>query len=126
MKIPRTFVRSSIAIFASGLFAAAALAGPSPHFMNRMAAKLVAKPAPVKMEEHPTGNCDRCKTARVRAVSDSRPAGKGAASKGVRSARLAGYSHSCTGCVGKNTTRNGKAKANMKHSDGCAKLACCK
>lgn len=120
MKTP-TLIRTSVGIIASGLFAAAALAGPGPQYWNKSAPKPAEKPAPVKMEEHPTGKCDGCKTTPIWVISDRGPAGKG-----VPGSRITGYLHSCTGCAGKNVTENGKTRANMKHSDGCTKLVCCK
>ena len=117
----RTLIRTSMGVLASGVFAAAALAGPGPQYWNRPAAKPVQKPAPVKMDEHPTGKCDGCKTTSIWAISDRGPAGKG-----VPGSRVTGYAHSCTGCVGKNSTENGTAKTDMQHGAGCAKLVCCK
>lgn len=117
----RTLIRTSVGILASGLFAAAALAGPGPQYWNKSTPKPAEKPALVKMEEHPTGKCDGCKTTRVWSINDRGPAGKG-----VPGARVSGNSHSCTGCMGKNAMENGKTKTDMKHSDGCAKLVCCK
>lgn len=113
--------RISIALLASGIFAVAAFAGPGPQHWNKSApAKPVEKPAPVKMDEHPTGKCVGCKTTPIWVIGD-----RGPSSKGV-GARVAGYTHSCTGCVGKIVTENGKTTSDMKHSAGCAALACCK
>lgn len=117
----RTLLRTSIAIIASGLFSAAAFAGPGPQYWNRPSTKPVEKPAVVKMDEHPTGKCDGCKTTPTWGVSDRGPGGKGGPGT-----RVTGYTHSCTGCVGKNSTRNGKVNMAMQHSAGCAKLVCCK
>jgi hypothetical protein len=113
--------RITTTLLASGLFAVTALAGPGPQYWNKAApAKPAEKPAPVKMNEHPTGKCDGCKTRPIWVIGDRGPAGKGVG------ARIAGYSHSCTGCTGKITTENGKAVADMKHAAACAKLVCCK
>ena len=116
----RTLIRTSLGILAGGFFAAAALAGPGPQYWNKTALKPADKPAPVKMDEHPTGKCDGCKTTPNWVVGDRGPAGKGVG------LRVAGYSHSCTGCVGKIVTENGKTKGDMKHAPGCATLICCK
>ncbi len=116
----RTLIRTSFGIIASGLLAAAALAGPGPQYWNKTTSKPAEKPAPVKMDEHPTGKCDGCKTTPIWVNGDRGPAGKGVG------LRVAGYSHSCKGCVGTLTTENGKTKADMKHAEGCAKLVCCR
>jgi hypothetical protein len=116
----RTLLRTSVAIVAGSLFAAAAFAGPGPQFWNRTPAKPVEKPMPVKMNEHPTGKCGGCKTSPNWVVGDRGPAGKGVG------LRVAGYTHSCTGCAGTSTTENGKTKTDMKHATGCATLVCCK
>ncbi len=93
-------------MIASSLFAALALAGPGPQYWNKTAPKPAEKAAPVKMDEHPTGKCGGCKTSPTWAVGDRGPAGKGI---GVR---VAGYSHSCTGCsTGTMTTENGNNAA---------------
>lgn len=116
----RTPLRTSVAIIASSLFAAAALAGPGPQYWNKTAPKPAEKPAPVKMDDHPAGKCGGCTTSRIWVVGDRGPAGKGVG------LRVAGYSHSCTGCTGAITTTGGKTKSDMKHAAGCATLACCK
>jgi hypothetical protein len=116
----RTLLRTSVAIIAGGLFAAAALAGPGPQYWNKTAPKPTEKPAPVKMDEHPSDKCGGCKTSPIWVVGDRGPAGKGVG------LRVSGYSHSCTACSGALTTENGKAKSDMKHAAGCAKLVCCK
>lgn len=113
-------VRSSIAVLASGLLAAAAFAGPGPAYWNKSAPKPAEKPALVKMEEHPTGKCSGCKTTPNWVVGDRGPAGKGVG------LRVVGYTHSCSGCTGTITTESGKTKADMKHAAGCATLVCCK
>ena len=120
MKTP-DIVRSSLAVLAGGFFAVAALAGPGPQYWNRPTPPPAEKPAPAKMDEHPTGKCDGCKSTPIWVISDRGPAGKG-----VPGARVTGYSHSCAGCVGKIATENGKTKADMKHSAGCATMVCCK
>lgn len=113
--------RISLTLLASSLLAAAALAGPGPQYWNKSApAKLAEKPTAVKMDEHPTGKCDGCKTTPIWVISDRGPAGKG-----VPGVRLTGYAHSCTGCTGRTVTENGKVKPAMTHAAGCAKLACC-
>jgi hypothetical protein len=117
----RTLIRLSVGIVASGLFVAAALAGPGPQYWAKSPAKPAEKPAPPKMDEHPTGKCDGCKTTPIWVVSDRGPAGKG-----VPGARVTGYAHSCSGCGGKIAMENGKTKAEMKHSAGCTALVCCK
>jgi hypothetical protein len=116
----KTLIRASVGILASGLFTAAVFAGPGPQYWNKSAPKPVEKPALVKMDEHPTGRCDGCKKTPIWVVGDRGPAGKGVG------LRVAGYSHSCTGCTGAITTENGKAKTDMKHAAGCATLVCCK
>lgn len=110
--------RASAALIVSGVFAASTLAGPGPQYWNRPSAKPAEKPTPVKMNEHPSGNCDGCKTTPIWVVGDRGPAGKGAPG-----ARITGNAHACTGCVG---TVNGKVKSNMQHGAGCVKLVCCK
>lgn len=114
--------RISIAWLVSGIFAAAALAGPGPQSSSKSPppAKPVEKTAPVKMDEHPTGKCTGCKTTPIWVIGDRGPGGKGVG------ARVVGYTHTCTGCVGKNVTENGKTKADIKHSESCAALNCCK
>ncbi len=112
----RTLLRTSVAIIAGGFFAAAALAGPGPQYRNGTA----SKPAPFTMDEHPTSQCGGCKTSPIRVVGDRGPAGKGVG------LRVSGYSHSCSGCSVTMTAENGKAKSDMKHAAGCAKLVCCK
>ena len=117
----KTLIRLHVGILASGLFAAAAFAGPGPQYWSKSAPKLAENPALVKMDEHPTGKCDGCKKTPIWVISDRGPSGKGAPG-----ARVTGYSHSCTGCDGKIVTENGKTKSDMKHSPGCATLVCCK
>ncbi len=116
----RTLLRTSIALVAGGLFAAVAVAGPGPQYWNKTAPKPAEQPMPVKMNQHPAGKCGGCKTSPNWVVGDRGPAGKGVG------LRVAGYSHSCTGCTGTLTTDNGKARTDMKHAAGCATLACCK
>lgn len=113
--------RITATLLASGFFVAAALAGPGPQYWNKSTpAKPAEKPVPVKMDEHPTGKCNGCKTTPIWVIGD-----RGPASKGV-GARVAGYSHSCNGCAGKVTTENGKTADGMKHATDCARLVCCK
>jgi hypothetical protein len=113
----RTLLQTAVTIMASSLLAGAALAGPGPQFWHRPA----PKPAPAKMDEHPTGKCEGCKTTPIWVVSERAPAGKG-----IPRARITGSSHACTGCSGKNTMENGQARPDMQHAAGCAKLVCCK
>ena len=115
-------IRTSVGILASLILATAALAGPGPQYWNKLSSNPAEKTSPVKMDDHPTGKCDGCKTNRVWSINDRGIAGKGF----PPGARVSGSSHSCSGCDGKNTSEKGKIKAEMKHSDGCAKLVCCK
>lgn len=119
MKTP-TLNRSWLGILGSGLLAAAALAGPGPQ-PGHSAPPPPEKAPRVKVDGHPTGKCEGCRMVPIWVISDRGPAGKG-----VPGARVTGYSHSCTGCVGKNRTENGKTTLGMQHGPACAALGCCK
>ena len=122
MKITRTLMRTSLGLFTSGLFAAAALAGPPPQFWNRPAAKPAAQvDAPAKVETPAPAKCDGCERTPIWVSNDRSPAGKGAPA-----ARVVGSKHSCSRCTGVTTAQNGKVKNNMTHAAGCAALLCCK
>lgn len=110
----------AIALLATVLLAGTTFAGPGPQYWNKTAPKPAEKPAPVKMDEHPTGKCDGCKTTPNWVVGDRGPAGKGVG------LRVVGYVHSCTGCTGAIKTESGKTTSDMKHAGGCATLACCR
>jgi hypothetical protein len=116
----RNLFKTSAAILMSGVLAATTLGARGPENWTKGRGKPAEKPASVRMDEHPTGKCDGCKTTRIWRVSDRGPVGKG-----MSGARVTGSKHSCTGCVGTIATEKDKTKADMKHSDGCAKLACC-
>lgn len=110
-----TLLRTSMGILAGGFFAAVALAGPSPQYWNRPA----AKPAVVKANE--AAKCGGCQTTPIWTSTERAPAGKGAPA-----ARITGYAHACNGCAGQIATNNGKTTTDMKHGAGCATMACCK
>jgi hypothetical protein len=116
----QTLLRTSSALFVGSLLAAAAIAGPGPEYWNKVRPTPAAKPVPVKMDEHPAGQCNGCKTTPNWVMGDRGPAGKRVG------LRVVGYSHACTGCTGTITTANGQAKSDMKHAAGCATLVCCK
>lgn len=112
----RTLIHSSIGVLVSGLFAAAALAGPGPQYWIRSA----AKPAP-KTEAPIVGKCDGCRTSNIWVVSDRGPAGKG-----VPGARITGTRHECARCTGAVASENGTVKNSMAHNAACGPLLCCK
>ena len=112
--------RTSVGIIASGLFVAAALAGPGPQFWNRPAPAPKSE-APAKPETPPPAKCDGCKTTKIWEHTSTGPAGKG-----TTSARVVGSRHSCSRCAGTITSQSGKVNDTMTHATACAPLFCCK
>jgi hypothetical protein len=118
----RTLIRTSVGLFASGVFAAAVSAGPSPqywHQMERIRAENAAKQktdAPSKVVK-----CEGCNTNPIWTANDRTPAGKGAPG-----ARVVGYTHSCARCTGAVVTEKGKAKDGMTRAAACEAMQCCK
>jgi hypothetical protein len=121
MKTQRTLIRSALGIFVSGIFAAAALAGPGPQYWNRPAATSAKKPDAQKIEAPVAGKCAGCTTSPIWGSNNREPGGKGAPS-----ARVVGSTHSCARCTGSVATQNGKVKDGMTHDVGCGPLLCCK
>jgi hypothetical protein len=121
MKAPRILYRSSVAVLASGFFAAAALAGPGPQYWNRPAAKPAPKPEAPKTEVPIDGKCAGCKTTRIWVISDRGPSGKGAPG-----ASVVGKKHECTRCTGSIATEKGKTTDTMKHDAACSPALCCR
>jgi hypothetical protein len=117
-----TLTRTSLGIFASGLFVAAALAGPGPQYWQQME-KTRAENAGKRKAAAPTAveTCEGCKTTPIWVVNDRGPAGKGAPGS-----RVAGYAHSCVSCAGSVVTENGKAKDGMTRAAACETMRCCK
>ena len=119
---PRTLVQSSVGFLASGVFAAALLAGPGPQYWNRPAATAAPKSeAASNTEALAAAKCDGCKTTPIWVVSERGPAGKG-----VPGTRVVGSQHACVRCVGVNTVEHGKAKNAMMPGAACGPLMCCK
>lgn len=117
----RTLIHTSIGIFATGVFAVAAFAGPGPQYWRQME-KARTENAAKEKANPPAANatCADCKTTPIWAPGDRGPAGKGPLH------RVIGTSHACAGCAGKIATENGKTKSDMTYRSDCAKLACCK
>jgi hypothetical protein len=105
----------------SGIFAAAAIAGPGPQYWNRPATKPAPKPEAAKTEAPVAAKCDGCKTTPIWVSNNREPAGKG-----VPGARVVGSTHSCARCTGTVAAQNGKVKDGMTHNAGCGPLLCCK
>jgi hypothetical protein len=97
----------------SGLFAAAAFAGPGPQLGSRSA----AKPAP--KAEAPAAKCEGCKTTPIWAPGDRSPAGKGAF------VRVVGTKHECTRAAGIVASEPVKVKDRMTRDVGLS-VRCCK
>jgi hypothetical protein len=116
----RTLIRTSVGLFAGGLFAAATLAGPGPQYWQQME-KIRAENAVKRKAEPSAVNCAGCKTTPIWSVND-----RGPASKGAPGGRVVGSTHTCTGCTGSVVTENGKTKNGMTHAAACGSMQCCK
>ena len=73
----RTLLRTSVGIFATGLFAAAALAGPGPQYWNRPAAKPAPKAEAPKTETPVVAKCAGSEVVAVTVMKPSWPNGRG-------------------------------------------------
>lgn len=121
MNTSRTVIRASLGLLASGLFAAAALAGPGAQYWSRSAPKLNPKAQTATTEGPAAGKCSDCKTTRVWSVSD-----RGIAGKGVPGTKVTGKRHECARCTGSIVSNQGKLRNSMVHDAACAPALCCK
>src|SRR5687768_11420326 len=99
MKTTRNLIRSSVGLVASGLFAAAALAGPGPQYwqqMEKIRSENAARAAAQSESTRPAAMaCPACKTT---AITEYRPSPLGGKFQG-RFERV-GAKHSCDACGG--------------------------